>query len=175
MTIWIHLKAIQLLLQDQVQFQDLHLNWSSISFLSSVFQFFSLSFFSSFSISFIFVDEGPIGLPSECELLLQSTAITSPQYAFCFSFPVLLTVYRMICMCAVLCFFIINDFELSLIVVVEQSEVGLKKEFREMLPIIVYNETFFVTDTLWVDFLMSGFCILLKVYIWKAYYIIVFC
>ncbi|KAA0039350.1 hypothetical protein IC582_020569 [Cucumis melo] len=31
---------------------------------------------------------------------------------------------------------------------ISTSEVGLKKEFREMLPIIVYNETFFVTDTL---------------------------
>ncbi|XP_022157225.1 RING-H2 finger protein ATL58-like [Momordica charantia] len=28
-----------------------------------------------------------------------------------------------------------------------ESEAGLKKEFREMLPIIVYNETFSVTDT----------------------------
>lgn len=28
------------------------------------------------------------------------------------------------------------------------TEVGVKKEFREMLPIIVYTETFFVSDTL---------------------------
>ncbi|KAG6592288.1 RING-H2 finger protein ATL7, partial [Cucurbita argyrosperma subsp. sororia] len=31
---------------------------------------------------------------------------------------------------------------------ISACDVGLKKEFREMLPIIVYNETFFVTDTL---------------------------
>ncbi|KAG6607540.1 RING-H2 finger protein ATL7 [Cucurbita argyrosperma subsp. argyrosperma] len=30
---------------------------------------------------------------------------------------------------------------------ISTAEVGLKKEFREMLPIIVYNESFFVTDT----------------------------
>lgn len=42
-----------------------------------------------------------------------------------------------------------------------QTEVGVKKEFREMLPIIVYTETFFVSDTLWVDFFS---------YVWFPYF-----
>lgn len=33
----------------------------------------------------------------------------------------------------------------------EQADLGLKKELREMLPIIVFKESFSVTDTLWVS------------------------
>ncbi|KAI3672987.1 hypothetical protein L6452_39092 [Arctium lappa] len=34
------------------------------------------------------------------------------------------------------------------VVSTEQAELGLKKELREMLPVIVFKESFFVTDTL---------------------------
>lgn len=162
MIIWIDLKAIQLL-QGQVLFQSLHLNWSFISLLYSVFQFFSRSFFFSFSISFIFVDEGPIGLRFECELQLLLLTITSLQYELFFSLCLLslwfLKSIEWSCVCVFcLVFIYLMILYVPLVLVVEQSEVGLKKEFREMLPIIVYNETFFVTDTLWV---FSFLCICL--------------
>lgn len=150
MIIWIHLKAIQLL-QGQVLLQSLHLNWRFISFLCSVLQFFSRSFFFSFSISFTFVDEGPIGLRFECELQLLLITITSLQYVLFFSLSLLSQLFLKSIEWFCVRFYLFNDFVCSLVFVVEQSEVGLKKEFREMLPIIVYNETFFVTDTLWVD------------------------
>lgn len=43
---------------------------------------------------------------------------------------------------------------MSFMVVVAQSELGLKKELREMLPIIVYKESFSIRDSQWVDFLI---------------------
>lgn len=36
-----------------------------------------------------------------------------------------------------------------------QAELGLNKELREMLPIIVYKESFSVKDTQWVHYLLS--------------------
>lgn len=48
-------------------------------------------------------------------------------------------------------------------IVIEQPELGLKKELREMLPIIVYKESFSVKDTLWVKLpLGSPFCFQVK-------------
>ena len=46
---------------------------------------------------------------------------------------------------------------MSFMVVVAQSELGLKKELREMLPIIVYKESFSIRDSQWVDFLLLFF------------------
>lgn len=43
---------------------------------------------------------------------------------------------------------------MSFMVVVAQSELGLKKELREMLPIIVYKESFSIRDSQWVDLLI---------------------
>lgn len=39
-----------------------------------------------------------------------------------------------------------------------QAELGLKKEVREMLPIIIYKETFSIRDSQWVTLLFNSFC-----------------
>jgi len=44
----------------------------------------------------------------------------------------------------------------------EQAELGLSKDIREMLPVVIYKESFIVKDSQWVLIfikILSFFCV----------------
>lgn len=108
---------------------------------SFLFQSVSHSLSSSYSTWFTSVVVALICLLSECELLL-SPATLFPRYThslslylsvfFCFHWWVSVMIW----------WGFIN---------IEQAELGLSKELREMLPIVVFRESFSVMDSQWVS------------------------